>query len=290
MPTQEHYAQGSFFARPGYFDDLGNVPLLSKEEERAVVHRVVHGDTAAREQLISANLRLVIHIAKPFARFVSAPEYSDLIQEGNIGLIEAVDGVDEERSNRFSTYAGFHIRKAIFAMLTEHGKLIRVPQKISSVMRAIANAEYALAQEYGRKPTRDEIAQKLAISLEELYLLEQTSRVEMSLDSSPYESEDGSALTPSEYIADTSSESIEDQLVARSSWEVLRKAIASLRPRDARITVQRYGLGGDDPMTLDDIGKLEGGVTRERIRMIEVRILRNLRFHPDVRKLRELYT
>lgn len=289
MPRQERYAQGPLFARPGYFDEMRNVSLLSAEEEREVVHRAAHGDADAREQLIAANLRLVIHIAKPFARFVSAAEYSDLIQEGNIGLIEAVDNVDAERSNKFSTYAGFHIRKAIFSMLAENGKLIHIPQKISSAMRAIANAEYALSQKLGRKPTRDEIAKKMEMSLKEFYLLEQTSRVEMSLDSTPFQSEDGSAQTPSDTIADTSEDSIEDQLVERSSWEIIRKAVASLRPRDARIAMQRFGLDSEDAMSLSDIGKLEGGVSRERIRMIEERILRHLRFHPEVRKLRELY-
>jgi RNA polymerase primary sigma factor len=289
MPRQERYAQGSVFARPGYFDDIGNVSLLGAEEEREVVHRVVCGDVAAREQLIAANLRLVIHIAKRFAQYVSAAEYSDLIQEGNIGLIEAVDNVDEERSNKFSTYAGFHIRKAIFVMLAESGKLIHVPQKISSAIRAIAKTEYALSQQLGRKPGRDEIAKKMGIPLEDLYHLEQTSRVEMSLDSTPFEPEDGSVQLPSDLIADTSVDSIEDQLVERSSREIIRKAIASLRPRDARIATQRFGLGDEDVMSLGEIGKLEGGVTRERIRMIEVRILRHLRFHPEVRKLRDLY-
>ncbi len=285
MPRQEHGAQGTLFAHPSYFEELGAISLLSEVEEREIVYRVVRGDAAAREQLIVANLRLVVHFAKPYARYVSDAEYSDLIQEGNIGLIAAVDSVDDERNNKFSTYAKFHIRKAILDLLSSNGKLIHIPAKISAMMRTVVKTEYVLAQELGRSPTKEEIARKMEIPLERLYELEQTSRTTMSLDSSPFESEGGSTLIPSDLVADTSLDSVEDLLGWRVVQKAVRNAVASLRPRDARIAVLRFGLNGTEPMTLNDIGKIEGGVTRERIRAIEERILRHLRAHPEIQKL-----
>lgn len=259
-----------------YLKEIGKVRLLNAQEEIEIAKRIAAGDEDAKQELINANLRLVISIAKRYAG--RGMPFLDLIQEGNMGLIKAVEKFDYTKGFKFSTYATWWIRQAITRAIADQARTIRIPVHMVETINKITKAQRALVQELGREPTTEEISEKLggALSPERIMEIQCINQEPVSLET-PIGEEDDSHLgdfiedkevvSPSEY---TTKSLLKDEL-----YDVLRE----LTDREARVLELRYGLLDNHPRTLEEVGK-EFGVTRERIRQIEAKAIKKLR-HPN---------
>lgn len=238
-------------------------PLLTAEQERELAFRAAEGDEHARELLVQANLRLVISIAKHYTgRGLSM---SDLIQEGNLGLMRAAEQFDPTRGNRFSTYATWWIRQAISRALQEQASFIRVPHRMAKVLQQVRQTAALLQQELGREPTVHEVAQRTRLSPEQVRELMHAIAKPISLEM-PISDSDGSTL------ADLIAAETEAEWEAALDWEAL---LARLNERERTVIELRYGLRGEPPMTLEEIGK-RLGLSKERVRQIESRAIRKM--------------
>lgn len=251
------------------------------ERERERLTGVVRHGERARKKLIEANFRLVIAIAKKYiGRGVA---FGDLIQEGNIGLIRATDKFDYTRGFKFSTYATWWIRQAVTRALADQGRTIRLPVHQWEKTNKVSQASFKLMQELGRKPTREEIAEKLGVSPQRVERTLQLSQQPLSLEM-PVGAEDDASL--GEFIPDETELEPEDAATHRMLTEELQNALNGLTAREERILRLRYGLNNGRMHTLEEIGK-QFGYTRERIRQIEKQALRKLRHPSRGRRLRE---
>lgn len=263
-----------------YLREIGRVPLLSREEEAHLAQRIERGDPAARRHLIEANLRLVVSIAKKYAG--RGLPFLDLIQEGNRGLIRAVEKFDWRRGLKFSTYATWWIRQAIVRALMDQSRTIRVPVHMREAMYRVTRASRRLLQEFGRDPTPTEIAKELGWSVRRVREILQLIQEPVSLDTPVGEGEDN---TLREFIPD------EDALPPDRAalLKVLKKDVGSvlctLTPRERKVLVMRFGLDDGRPRTLEQVGR-EFGVTRERVRQIEAQALHKLREPTRARHLK----
>ena len=257
-----------------YLRDIGRVPLLSSEEETSLAIRVSDGDEAAKKKLVEANLRLVVSIAK--RHLGRGLQLLDLIQEGNLGLIKAVDKFDYTKGFKFSTYATWWIKQAITRAIADQARTIRIPVHMVETINKVKKTNSLLLHRNGKEPTEDEIANELGMSVERVREILRVSQEPVSLET-PIGEEDDSHL--GDFIPD------EEALAPAeaASREMLKEALASvlntLTPREARVLSLRYGLLDGHPRTLEEVGK-EFDVTRERIRQIETKALRKLR-HPQ---------
>ena len=253
-----------------YLKEISNYPLLTAEEEIALAKRIEAGDTYAREQLAQANLRLVVNIAKRYRR--STYSFLDLIQEGNIGLMKAVDKFDYRKGFKFSTYATWWIRQAISRAINDKSRIIRIPvhqcERINKVRRAMRE----LSQTLGREVTPEDIAEKLDMPVEQVDTLLNYSMDAVSLDT-PVGEEQDSQL--SDYIRDEGSPEPEAAAVASSMRESVVGLFDCLTVREEAILRLRFGLDDGREKTLDELGQIYG-LTRERIRQIEAKALRKL--------------
>ena len=257
-----------------YLKEIGNVPLLSTEEEIELAKRVEEGDEAAKKKLTEANLRLVVSIAKKYVG--RGMPFLDLIQEGNMGLMKAVDKFDYSKGYKFSTYATWWIRQAITRGIADTGRTIRVPVHMVETINKTLRMTRTLLQELGREPTPEEVADRLNVPVSRVREVLKISRDPVSLDT-PIGEEDDSHL--GDFIEDDSALSPADSAAFSMLREELNTALESLTDREHQVVELRFGLRDGRARTLEEVGR-EFNVTRERIRQIEAKALRKLR-HPS---------
>lgn len=257
-----------------YLKEIGNVPLLSTEEEIELAKRVEEGDEVAKKKLTEANLRLVVSIAKKYVG--RGMPFLDLIQEGNMGLMKAVDKFDYSKGYKFSTYATWWIRQAITRGIADTGRTIRVPVHMVETINKTLRMTRTLLQELGREPTPEEVADRLNVPVSRVREVLKISRDPVSLDT-PIGEEDDSHL--GDFIEDDSALSPADSAAFSMLREELNTALESLTDRERQVVELRFGLRDGRARTLEEVGR-EFNVTRERIRQIEAKALRKLR-HPS---------
>ena len=257
-----------------YLKEIGNVPLLTTEQEVELAKRVEAGDEEAKKQLTEANLRLVVSIAKKYVG--RGMPFLDLIQEGNMGLMKAVDKFDYTKGYKFSTYATWWIRQAITRGIADTGRTIRVPVHMVETINKTLRMTRTLLQELGREPTPEEVAERLNVSVSRVREVLKISRDPVSLDT-PIGEEDDSHL--GDFIEDDSALSPADSAAFSMLRAELATALESLTDRERQVVKLRFGLVDGRARTLEEVGK-EFNVTRERIRQIEAKALRKLR-HPS---------
>ena len=256
-----------------YLKEIGNVPLLTSEEEVELAKRVEQGDEEAKKKLTEANLRLVVSIAKKYVG--RGMPFLDLIQEGNMGLMKAVDKFDYTKGYKFSTYATWWIRQAITRGIADTGRTIRVPVHMVETINKTLRMTRTLLQELGREPTPEEVADRLSVPVSRVREVLKISRDPVSLDT-PIGEEDDSHL--GDFIEDDRLMSPQDSAAFTMLREELGNALKSLTERERQVVKLRFGLDDGRARTLEEVGK-EFNVTRERIRQIEAKALRKLR-HP----------
>ena len=257
-----------------YLKEIGNVPLLTTEQEVELAKRVEAGDEEAKKQLTEANLRLVVSIAKKYVG--RGMPFLDLIQEGNMGLMKAVDKFDYTKGYKFSTYATWWIRQAITRGIADTGRTIRVPVHMVETINKTLRMTRTLLQELGREPTPEEVAERLNVSVSRVREVLKISRDPVSLDT-PIGEQDDSHL--GDFIEDDSALSPADSAAFSMLRAELATALESLTDRERQVVKLRFGLEDGRARTLEEVGK-EFNVTRERIRQIEAKALRKLR-HPS---------
>ncbi len=265
-----------------YLKSIGRVRLLTKEDEVRLAKRVEQNDMAAKNALIEANLRLVVSIAKRYSG--RGLTLLDLIQEGNLGLIRAVEKFDWRRGFKFSTYATWWIRQAITRALADQSRTIRIPVHMVERMNKVSRTRRALLQATGREPSAAEIAAKLdGLDEKNVENILKLGQEPVSLET-PVGGEEGDAAL-GDFIEDGQSQRPHETVAAQLRDHDLAKALESLPWRERRVLELRYGLAGDAPMTLEDIGT-EVGVTRERVRQIESKTLAKLKYSEGGEKLK----
>ena len=264
-----------------YLKEIGRVPLLTAAQEVELAKAYEGGSDVAKQRMIEANLRLVVSIAKHYRG--QGLGFLDLIQEGTIGLVRAVEKFDWRRGFKFSTYATWWIRQAVARALADKGRTIRMPVHVVEKVNRIGRTERRLVSELGREPTLAEIATELEMPLDEVEQIRQSMQAPMSLDRPVGDDEDSEF---GQFVADDSTPAPEDHASDDARAETLRRVLMSLSQRERRVLELRYGLGGEHPRTLDEVGR-EFGVTRERIRQIENQALRKLEALGEAQALRD---
>ena len=267
-----------------YLKEIGRINLLTSDEEFEFAHRAIAGDEYAKSMLAESNLRLVVSIAK---RYVGRGMlFLDLIQEGNIGLMKAVDKFDPNKGYKFSTYATWWIRQAITRAIADQARTIRIPVHMVETINKLARIQRQLTQELNREPTDEEIAKKLGISLEKVREVYNISQDPVSLET-PIGEEDDSHL--GDFIKDERTMSPEEYAEAGMLKEELSGVLLTLTEREEKVLRLRFGLDDGQCRTLEEVGQIFN-VTRERIRQIEAKALRKLRHPSRSRKLKDFLT
>lgn len=254
-----------------YLRQISTVPLLTVEEEIELASRIKKGDDKARETMITANLRLVVKIAKEYSNI--GLSLLDLINEGNIGLMKAVERFDPSKGGKLSTYGAWWIKQSIKRALANQSKTIRLPVHMVDRVTQIRKTSVQLAEKLGRDPTDEELAAEMNLPVARITLLKSVSRKPASLDS-PLSDNESSTL--GEMVADEKSENPYEQLQSKSLVGDVNRVLAQLEPREADIIRLRFGLEGLEPLTLEEVGE-KIGVTRERVRQLQEQALRQLR-------------
>ena len=264
-----------------YLKEIGKISLLSLEEELKLSERIAQGDEEAKNILAEANLRLVVSIAK---RYVGRGMlFLDLIQEGNIGLMKAVDKFDAEKGYKFSTYATWWIRQAITRAIADQARTIRVPVHMVETINKLSRFQRQLTLELNREPTDEELAKKMNISVEKIREIIKVAQEPVSLET-PIGEEDDSHL--GDFVKDERSMSPEEYTTHEILKDEIDDLLLTLTEREEQVLRLRFGLGGGSPKTLEEVGQIFG-VTRERIRQIEAKALRKLRHPSRSRKLKD---
>ena len=264
-----------------YLREIGKIPLLSFDEETTLAKRAMNGDEEAKQKLSESNLRLVVSIAKKYVG--RGMLFLDLIQEGNMGLIKAVEKFDYTKGYKFSTYATWWIRQAITRAIADQARTIRIPVHMVETITKLIRTSRHLLQQLGREPTPDEIAQEMEIPLEKVMEIQKIAQDPVSLET-PIGEEDDSHL--GDFIQDEDSPAPQDSAAYTLLREQLNEVMDTLTPREAKVLKLRFGLEDGRPRTLEEVGK-EFMVTRERIRQIEAKALRKLRHPSRSKKLRD---
>ena len=266
-----------------YLQEISRYPLIDQEEEARLAQGIRRGEEEALTKLVRANLRFVVSVSKKYQN--QGVPLSDLISEGNIGLIRAAHKFDETRGIKFISYAVWWIRQAILQALAEQSRIVRVPLNRVATLHRIAKYRAARLQKLGREPTPDEIARGLDLTPEEVERTLTLTRSPVSLDSPIVPGEDGRLI---DYIPDRMSQGPDERTYERLLTESLRKVLGTLAEREARILRLYFGLGGEEPRSLEEIGELLG-VTRERVRQIKEKALGHLR-HASRRRVLESFS
>jgi RNA polymerase primary sigma factor len=261
--------RGSVLSR--YFSEIREYPLLTKDEEMALAEGVKNGDRSALNELIESNLSFVVKVSSEY-RNLGLP-FEDLLNEGNIGLIEAAHRYDASKGTKFITYAIWWIRKSILKALSEHSNLVRVPNYQMKKVREIRDAEQSLRRALGRAPQREEISNRLSKSVTKIDQVLQFTMREVSLDEKVGKDRDKPIA---EYLVDPSCTNPEDDLINRESNSLVGEAMAHLTEQERVVVAYRFGLAGGPPLTLKEIGE-KMGISRERVRQIECQAKGRLR-------------
>lgn len=258
-----------------YLREIAETKLLTPEEEKKLGRGVQRGDGKARQRLMEANLRLVVHIAKRYARGNQPDEFLDLIQEGNLGLFRAVDRFDPRMGTRFSTYATYWIRQAIQRALAKQ-RTIRIPEHVLEDIGRMRKARHRLYQELGRQPSSVELAAELDMTERDLERLEDASQETVSLDTPVHGEDESEAMELKNLLQDL--ETPQPEFIANQRFlrHQIRGIVSELPPRDQRIVSLRFGLQDGIPQTLAEVAK-EFGISRERVRQIQERALGKIR-------------
>lgn len=257
-----------------YLREIGKIPLLSYDKELELAKRILEGDEEAKQELAEANLRLVVSIAKKYVG--RGMLFLDLIQEGNMGLIKAVEKFDYTKGFKFSTYATWWIRQAITRAIADQARTIRIPVHMVETINRLIRTSRHLLQQLGREPTPEEIAKEMDMSVEKVMEIQKIAQDPVSLET-PIGEEDDSHL--GDFIQDEDSPAPQDAASYTLLREQLEEVMKTLTPREAKVLRLRFGLDDGKARTLEEVGK-EFDVTRERIRQIEAKALRKLR-HPS---------
>ncbi len=274
-PKSEKSSSGAPEVMSQYLSRAGRHALLGRAEELALARRARSGDEGARRKLIEKNLRLVVSVAKKYRGASPGLSLEDLVQEGNLGLIKAVDKFDPERGYRFSTYATHWVRQAVGRAVANKGRIIRVPVHRGEKIREARGVRNDLLATLGREPTEDEIAKLLGWTPEEVHLTMTSTADATSLDR-PLSAGDGTALV-SDFVVDEISSEATEAVVRELEISHLKAVVETLPERCHQVIIRRYGLDGRDPATLAEIGG-ELGVTKERVRQLQHEAERRLKY------------
>jgi RNA polymerase primary sigma factor len=264
-----------------YLREIGKVPLLTADQEVTLAKRIERGDPSAKQHMIEANLRLVVSIAKGYlGRGLS---FLDLIQEGSLGLIRAVEKFDYRKGYKFSTYATWWIRQAVTRAIADKARTIRIPVHMVEKLNKVVHIERQLVQRLGREPRPDEIAEELEMTTEEVRDILRMAQHPVSLEK-PIGEEEESEL--GDFVQDEGAESPDEQASLSLRREDIERALDSLPERERKVIELRFGLKGEQPCTLEEVGRAFG-VTRERIRQIENNTLKKLESLPEAQGLKD---
>ena len=264
-----------------YLKEIGSIPLLTQEQEQDLAKRKSEGDAEAGKKLVEANLRLVVSIAKRYTG--RGMSFLDLVQEGNIGLMKAVEKFDYTKGYRLSTYATWWVKQSVTRALADQSRTIRLPVHMVEAVNRIRKAQRALAVKLGREPSNEEIGKEVGMSEKRVTELMQSSGDTVSLET-PVGDEDGSNL--GDFVADDSNASTEEKAESVFLREEIEQMLQGLNPREREVIILRFGLESGHPLTLEEVGK-RFKVTRERIRQIETAALRKLRNPSRSKKIRD---
>ena len=255
-----------------YLHEINKTPLLTREQEQDLARKIRDGSQDALDQLVKANLRFVVSIAKQYAN--QGLSLEDLINDGNLGLIKAAHRFDEKRGYKFISYAVWWIRQAMLQSLAEHSRIVRLPLNRAGTLYRIGKVSRQLDQKFGRQPTASEIAKKLNISVGEVEDTMHIANTHVSLDDPYSNDKDDNALV--DYLTDDSQERPDEGTYSHALSEDMERALNTLTEREKLILTLYFGLEGEDPLTLEDIGK-RLKLTRERIRQIKEKAIQRLR-------------
>lgn len=268
-----------------YLREIGRIPLLSIEEEMELAQKALEGDRRAKDKMAEANMRLVVSIAKRYSG--RGLDLLDLIQEGNTGLLKAVEKFDPEKGFKFSTYATWWIRQAITRAIADQARTIRIPVHMVETINKLMRVTRRLTQELNREPTNEEIAKEIDIEPEKVEYIQKIKQDITSLDAGiGRDGDDGEESTLGDFIEDEDTKSPEESTTIQMLKDQVGEILGSLSDRERKIIEMRFGLNGTKSHTLEEVG-LEFAVTRERIRQIEAKALLKLRKHKDSKKLHE---
>ena len=267
-----------------YLREIGKIPLLTPEEEADLAQRIVKGDKKAKDKMVEANMRLVVSIAKRYGG--RGLDFLDLIQEGNTGLLRAVDKFDPDKGFKFSTYATWWVRQAITRAIADQARTIRIPVHMVETINKVLRTTRKLTTELNREPTNEEIAAALDMEPEKIDYVMRIKQDIASLDASISREGDDEESVLGDFVEDEERDSPEDSAANQILKEQLSEIIATLTDREQKIISLRFGIGGGRPHTLEEVGA-EFDVTRERIRQIEAKALSKLRKNKDTKKLHE---
>ena len=267
-----------------YLREIGKIPLLTPEEEADLAKRIVKGDKKAKDKLVESNMRLVVSIAKRYGG--RGLDFLDLIQEGNTGLLRAVEKFDPDKGFKFSTYATWWVRQAITRAIADQARTIRIPVHMVETINKVLRTSRKLTSELNREPTNEEIAKELGLEPEKIDYVMRIKQDIASLDASIGREGDDEDSVLGDFVEDEERDSPEESAANQILKEQLSEIIATLTDREQKIIRLRFGIGGGRPHTLEEVGA-EFDVTRERIRQIEAKALSKLRKNKDTKKLHE---
>ena len=267
-----------------YLREIGKIPLLSNEEEVDLAYRIVKGEKKAKDKMVEANMRLVVSIAKRYSG--RGLDFLDLIQEGNTGLLRAVEKFDPDKGFKFSTYATWWIRQAITRAIADQARTIRIPVHMVETINKVLRATRKLTNELNREPTVEEIAKEMGMEPEKIDYVMKIKQDIASLDATVGRDGNDEDSVLGDFIEDEGRVSPEDAAAAQMLKEQIAEILSSLSEREQKVVKLRFGIGGGRPHTLEEVGA-EFSVTRERIRQIEAKALSKLRKHKDTKKLHE---
>ena len=267
-----------------YLREIGKIPLLNSEEEFELAQRVLKGEKKAKDKMAEANMRLVVSIAKRYSG--RGLDFLDLIQEGNTGLLRAVEKFDPDKGFKFSTYATWWIRQAITRAIADQARTIRIPVHMVETINKLLRTQRRMTQEFNREPTIEELAEELEMTPEKIEYVIKIKQDITSLDAGIGRDGDEEDSTLSDFVEDEDSITPEESAATQLLKEQVKEVLSSLSDREQKIIRMRFGLDNGKNHTLEEVGQ-EFAVTRERIRQIEAKALVKLRKHKDAKKLHE---
>ena len=267
-----------------YLREIGKIPLLSAEEEMDLARRIVEGDKKAKDKMTEANMRLVVSIAKRYSG--RGLDFLDLIQEGNTGLLRAVEKFDPDKGFKFSTYATWWIRQAITRAIADQARTIRIPVHMVETINKLLRTQRRMTQELNREPTIEELSKELDMEPEKIEYVIKIKQDISSLDAGVGRDGEDDDSVLQDFIVDEDTVSPEDSASNQLLKEQVQEILSSLSDREQKIVRMRFGLDNGKNHTLEEVGQ-EFAVTRERIRQIEAKALAKLRKHKDAKKLYE---